>query len=258
MFGGRLKSLFAAAAIAAFALALGPGSAHADQVIEAPNAKPTTFGEGIVEPLREIGHVKARTPFCKAFLEHSSLGVSSALDFERVLMDTLSHFRNARLGDELNRHKSVKMLLKDLNRLADLSLAGRAELDALKSLDTDPERQKAVVDFVNALNGAKGRQMDLARKLSRTAGIIAEMPVYSNVTLPGDADGTGKSAFGGRGSNSPTVMATGNILDSQEYAHQLEVRKDLFDAMPGDDLVGRDLLRAGENGRLAMTLGGCR
>ena len=187
----------------------------------------------------------------------SSLAITTALDFEGTLLDTLDHFHAAKLGDELNKHKSVKQLTKDLNRLADLSLAGRTELDELKSLDTDPERHEAVVGFVNALNGAKGRQMDMARKLSRTLGIVAEQPVYTNVTLPNDPGVGPTSAFAARGASSPTTMATGNILDTQEYAQALELRKNLFDAMPGDEMVGRDLRRAGENGKRAVAMGGC-
>jgi len=262
MYGGRLKFLFGVAAIAALALALGSGTARAQQGTSgAPNARPTTYGEGVIEPLREIGHVQARSVFCKALFVHSSLAIGTAIDFEKTLLDTVGHFRSAHLGDELNRHKSVKQLAKDLNRLADLSLAGRAELDALKTLDSesDPERQQAVVDFVNALNGAKGRQMDIARKLSRTLGIIAEQPISSNVTLPNDPSDSNSAvnAFRARGSGSPTALATGNILDTQQDARALELRNDLFDAVPGDALVGRDLRRAGENGKLAMTLGGC-
>jgi hypothetical protein len=261
MHGERLKSLFGAAAIAALALGLGSGAVFAQQgLADAPKAKPTTFGEGIIEPLREIGHVQARTPFCKALFSHSSLAISSAIDFEKALLTTVDHFRAANLGDELNRHKSVKQLTKDLNRLADLSLAGRAELDELKTFETDTDRQQAAVDFANALNGAKGRQMDIARKLSRTLGIIAEQPIYTNVTLPSDLSdaNAAASAFRGRGTASPTTMATGNILDLQVDARALELRNDLFDAVPGDEMVGRDLRRAGENGRLAMTLGGCK
>ena len=168
-----------------------------------PSPLPTTFGMSVIEPLREIGRVRARTTFCKAFLTHASLGVSSAINFERSLLATLADFRSANLGDELNKHKSLKQLEKDLNGLADLSLAGRAELEELKSLETDPARHEALVDFTNALNGAKARQMELARKLARTFAIIAEQPVYTNVTLPGDRSENVNNAFAKRGSLSP-------------------------------------------------------
>ena len=222
-----------------------------------PSPVPTTFGASVIEPLREIGRVRARTAFCKAFLAHASLGVSSALDFERSLLATLADFRSAKLGDELNKHKSLKQLEKDLNRLADLSLAGRAELEELKSLETDPARHEALLEFANALNGAKGRQMELARKLAGSFAIIAEQPVYTNVTLPGDRSESVNNAFAKRGSLSPTSMATGNILNTQADDRAFELRNDLFDAMPGDDLVGRDLRRAADDGKLALILGGC-
>ena len=222
-----------------------------------PSPAPTTFGTSVIEPLREIGRVRARTAFCKAFVAHASLGVSSAIDFERSLLATLADFRSAKLGDELNKHKSLKQLEKDLNRLADLSLAGRAELEELKLLETDPARHEALVDFANALNGAKGRQMELARKLAGTFAIIAEQPVYTNVTLPGDRSESVNNAFARRGSLSPTSTATGNILNTQADDRAFELRNDLFDAMPGDDLVGSDLRRAADNGKLALILGGC-
>ena len=239
-------------------LALGRMPSGAAAVAGAsPSPVPTTFGTSVIAPLREIGRVRARTAFCKAFLAHASLGVSSAIDFERSLLATLADFRSAKLGDELNKHKSLKQLEKDLNQLADLSLAGRAELEELKSLETDPARHEALVDFANALNGAKGRQMELARKLAGPFAIIAEQPVYTNVTLPGDRSENVNNAFAKRGSLSPTSMATGNILDTQAAERAFELRNDLFDAMPGDDLVGRDLRRASDNGKLALILGGC-
>jgi len=255
VFRGLARGLFAGSAPAAVLSALLVAPAGAGQPAPAPQPTATMYGESIIQPLREIGHVKARSAFCTAFLAHAALGVSSAIDFEQSLLDTVSDFRSAKLGDELNKHKSLKKLEKDLNRLADLSLSGRAELEELKSLETDPERHAALVDFVDALNGAKGRQMDVARKLSRTYGIIAEQPVYTIVTLPGDLAGT--SAFRRRGQMSPTAMATGSIIDTQEYDRALELRSHLFDAVPGDEMVGRDLRRAADHGKLAITLGGC-
>lgn|GEM_PF-4840299 len=199
MFRGLARGLFAGIAPAALLCALLLAPAGADQPATAPQPSATTYGESIIQPLREIGHVKARTAFCKAFLAHAALGLSSAIDFEQSLLDTVSDFRSAKLGDELNKHKSLKKLEKDLNRLADLSLAGRAELEELKSLETDPDRHAALLGFVDALNGAKGRQMDVARKLSRTYGIIAEQPVYTIVTLP--ATSPERQLFGGAGNS---------------------------------------------------------
>jgi hypothetical protein len=127
----------------------------------------------------------------------------------------------------------------------------------LKSLEIDPARHEALLEFANALNGAKGRQMELARKLAGSFAIIAEQPVYTNVTLPGDRSESVNNAFAKRGSLSPTSMATGNILNTQADDRAFELRNDLFDAMPGDDLVGRDLRRAADDGKLALILGGC-
>ena len=220
-----------------------------------PRATPTSFAAGVIEPLREIGRIKARTPFCRAFLEHASVGVGSAITFEAALLDTVQDFRNAKMSDELGKYLSVRRLEKDLNRLADLSLAGRTELEELKNIPTDSARHQELVDFVNALNGAKARQMDLARRLSSKYGKFAEQPVYTNVTLPSDGGSSGAAnGFTGSTTNS---FGISNVLDTGEFLAQFELRQDVFDAIPGDELVGRDLARAADHGKIAMTLGGC-
>jgi hypothetical protein len=219
-----------------------------------PRATPVPFAVSVIEPLREIGRIKARTPFCRAFLEHAALGVGSAITFEAALLDTVQDFRNAKSGDELNKYLSVRRLEQDLNRLADLSLAGRAELEQLKSIPTDSARHDELVAFVDAINGAKGRQMDLARKLSSKYAKFAEQPVYTNVTLPSDTgNGTG-NGFTGSTSNSYGIT---NVLDTGDFLAAFELRQDVFDALPGDELVGSDLARAADHGKTAMALGGC-
>jgi hypothetical protein len=237
---------------AILALALGTMSglpARAGDSGAVPRATPSPFAMGVLEPLREIGRIKARTPFCRAFLEHASVGVGSAIAFEMALLDTVRDFRHAKLGDELGKYQSLRKLEADLNRLADLSLAGRDQLEELKNIPADSERHQELVDFANALNGAKGRQMDLARKLSRTYGRLAEQPVYTNVTLP--TDGVA-NAF----TPSASYGAT-NVLDLGDAMQAFELRQDVFDAMPGDEMVGRDLARAADHGKNALTLGGC-
>jgi hypothetical protein len=229
-----------------------PAQSPGDPPVPVPQA--TTFAAGVIEPLREIGRVKAHTPFCKTFLAHSSLGVSSALEFERQLLIAVGKLQNVDLGDELHKHKTLEQARKNINLLADLALAGRAELQELKDLPVDDERHEAMVDFVDALDGAKGRQMTIARKLSKAYGTIAEMPVYTTVTLPGDDKTT---AFNKRNSGSVASKVAGSLIEDQTYAQQIEVNKSTFDAVPGDELVGRDLQHAGEHGRQVLALGGC-
>jgi hypothetical protein len=209
------------------------------------------FAVGVIEPLREIGRIRARTPFCRAFLEHASLGVGSAITFEAALLDTVQDFRNAKMGDELGKYLSLRRLEADLNRLADLSLAGRAELEELKNIPTDDARHQQLVDFVNAMNGAKARQMDLARRLSSKYGKFAEQPVYTNVTKPFDGTANGFTA------STTNSYGISNVLETGEFLAQFELRQDVFDALPGDELVGRDLSHAAEHGKAAMVLGGC-
>jgi hypothetical protein len=240
--------------VAGLILAGRPAPAQSPGEAPLPAPQATTFAAGVIEPLREIGRVKAHTPFCKTFLAQSSLGVSSALEFERQLLMALGKLQNVDLGDELHKHKSLEAARKNINLLADLALAGRAELQELKDLPVDDERHQAMVEFVDALDGAKGRQMTIARQLSRAYGTIAELPVYTTVTLPTDDKTT---AFNKRNSGSVASKITGSLMENQSYAQAIEINKSTFDAIPGDAEVGRDLLHAGEHGRQVLALGGC-
>lgn len=51
------------------------------------------------------------------------------------------------------------------------------------------------------------------------------------------------------------MRSTTNVLDDQSYALKLELDQYAFDAILGNELVGRDLHRAGQSGRLAISLG---
>ncbi len=245
--------------------------ALADSAAPRPTASPS-YAERVAQPLREIGHVRARTLFCKAFLAGAGPAVDSALAYETVLLDTVRDFRIARLDADLPKYKSMQRLEADLARLRDLVAQGRgelAQLDALAQASSDDKRD-ALTAFRDALDGAKGRQMTLTRKLANIYGTLAEMPVSSLVNLPSDGDidiarldpnASPSSAFGhtpqAPGGTDIQGIPSADVFNTGSDFAALQVQKNLFNALPGDEMVGRDLARAGDAGRQVLALGGC-
>jgi hypothetical protein len=141
-------------------------------------------------------------------------------------------------------------LENDLRALADDALAGRAELAALReeALASGTSSDRAVVDFADALSGAQGRQMDIARKIARIVGTLEETEFSTIVTSPLDAHYA--NAF------SRSAPPTNALLDDPIPGSESVFANNFF-VTPGDDLVGRDLLHAVERAHDAMAAENC-
>jgi hypothetical protein len=243
--------------------------------------KPTSYAmRAVVEPLREIGHVKAVTPFCKKFLTSAAPAVNSALAYEGQLMQTLADFRRARLSDELSRFKSLRVLEADLRRLHDFAKEGRAELAGITELakDSDEEPGTDLIAFRDALDGAKARQMDLiSRVLSRNVARYAEQPIYALASNPGDGtsarnafgrssatsilDFSGNDTSGQANPNAPGAASLPESFDPDAAAAAaspiLSNQSNLFAAVVGDEFVERDLADAARHGKAVIDLEHC-
>jgi hypothetical protein len=147
--------------------------------------------------------------------------------------------------------------------LAHLATEGRSKLRELKAAaaqTNDPELEKQVEDFRNALDGAKARQMELARKLSSAIAKFEEDPVYSVISTPLDsqiANSDGRLLINGAESYY-TQMTNPDAYWDQAMADQHEgVVHALFQGGPDDYQIGDDLERAGEKATLVVQLGKC-
>ena len=260
----RVSGLAVATALASSTLparALDTTAAAAPAV--ASPAPPPSRAAQIIGPLKEIGHVTARTPFCAAFMNDSSEAASAAVAYEFALLRTSSDVQRANTDDSLRKSRSTHALTQDLQLLANLANEGRSKLRALKAVaaqTNDPELQKQVDDFRNALDGAKARQMELARKMSSAIAKFEEDPVYSVISTPLDsqiANSDGRLLLNGAQSYY-TEMTNPDAYWDQAMADQHEeVVHALFQGGPDDYQIGDDLERAGEKATLVVQLGKC-
>jgi hypothetical protein len=208
-----------------------------------------TTNASIVQPLREIGHVKATSSFCTAFSAGAAPAARAVLAYENRLVLTLSDLAHFDASDPIAKNRGIGLLEDDLRALADASQQGRGELASLRAAaaasGTDSDR--AVVEFADALDGAKGRQLELARHVSELVGTLAERPAYSIVNGPSD-DHSG-DPFAGR------LAASRNaLLDATDASPAIE---NLFFIAPGDDAIGRDLAHAVDRATILENLEHC-
>ncbi len=205
----------------------------------------------IVKPLREIGHVKAQSEFCKAFSAGAAPAATAALDFENRLFLTGADLRAFDSSSDLAKHKTLRVLEDDLRQLADDALSGQTELHALRerALASGSDADRAVVEYADAVGGAQGRQMELARNIARIVGTLEETEVHTIVNGALDDHLTGVFSRSGR-----TPSAQADAYPGLDPTPSFEL--DFF-TTPGDEMVGRDLARAVAHAREAESLENC-
>lgn len=134
-------------------------------------APPATAAVRSDAPLREIGRVRATTPFCRTALTHALAGITVLTENDSRLREAQATMRRVDLdssvvvkaagAEELNR-QYVAM------RAADVT--GRGSIELLKNEAADAPtatQKKAILSLANALDGALNRQKGLADALGR-------------------------------------------------------------------------------------------
>jgi hypothetical protein len=248
-----------AAAAAVLALLAPPLTGRAQTPPRATNAEQNA---AIVRPLSEIGRVRARSPYCAA-LARARLGADTALAYEYqvpVLVNDLKHFR---LDSELTRAQSLKKTETDLSALATLARAGRDDVKALRTLaSTEPDEKKReeMLAFANALDGAKARQLMLARSVARVVAVLAERPIRTIVTTDKD-DRSSETALSG-GVSRAIAMETRSSPDpfTQTQSDALAEHdrlQNMFTAFEAEHYIRDDLKDAATHATTAMQLGSC-
>ena len=223
----------------------------------------------IVTPLAEIGRVRSRTPYCGA-LARARSGIDSAITFEYSMPILANDLRRFRLDSHLTKAQSLKKTERDLGTLWNLAVAGRDDVRALRTAanaEVDEQKRKEMLDFADALDGAKVRQMWLAKSMARVVAVLAETPVRDIANTPSDDSGGGALAWKAveqRPVDSttqaapapPRGMVSGGqtALDDQQDHDRLQ---GLFATLPAEEWIRKDLKTAAQHGSLAMQLGGC-
>ena len=253
------RAMLAGAVLAAL-IGTGPVARAAAASTPAPSAE-AEAAAAIVTPLAEIGRVRARTPYCAA-LARARPGIDAAITYEYTVPVVAQDLRNFRLDSALHKELSLKNTERDLNKLWDLAVAGREEVRALRTAanaEPDAPRRTAMLDFANALDGAKERQKWLAKSIARVVAVMGEANVRDVVDSA--SFDTSTAAFVGQqrsgvraGDDGPISAVTQTQADAIEDHERLQR---LFGAFAAEWFIRNDLRDASIHARTAMALGGC-
>jgi len=261
----RISGLAGAALVVALSA---PASIAGGQALPSPApASRADDNAAIVKPLVEIGRIRARTPYCGA-LARARYGIDSAITFEYSTPILANDLRRFRLDSGLTKAQSLKKTERDLTGLWNLAVAGRDDVRALRAAanaeGVDEEKRKEMLAFADALDGAKARQMQLAKAVARAYAVLAEKPVRDIVHDEG-GDNTGDAlAWKALARNpSPDDAAAPSRFSSPRTTEQvaaLQEHRDLqqmFSTFGEESFIRDDLKNAAQHGNAAMQLGGC-
>ncbi len=249
------------------AAALLIGSNLTGQVALAQTTTPLSRADdnaAIVKPLVEIGRVRSRTPYCAA-LAKARPGIDAAITYEYAVPVVARDLRLFRLDSYLTKDQSMRRSERDLNALWNIAKEGRAEVQALRKAANDPaldeQKKKEMLAFADALDGAKERQIWLAKAMARNLAVLSETPVYDIANK--SSDDHAANAFTTPLSGGSTSAALGPtpppaVTDTQSEAIAAHQRlQALFDTFSAEQPIRDDLKVASQHAVVAMQLGGC-
>jgi len=246
----------------ATALLFGLGVPGGAALGQSPGPASTDAGS-ILRPLIEIGRVRARTPYCAA-LAKARPGIDAAIAYEYAVPIIAKELREFRLDSHLTKYQSLKRSEHDLTALWNIAKEGRAQVQALREAanapGVDDARRKELLAFADALDGAKVRQMWLAKSIARNLAVLAEVPVRNIADKPSDDHAGG--AFATKLDTTSWVSAdpspAPSITTTQSDAvADHEHLQSLFDTFAAEQPIREDLKVASQHAIAAMQLGGC-
>jgi len=230
-----------------------------------PTSKAAAENAAIVKPLSEIGRVRSRTPYCGA-LARARAGIDAAITFEYSTPIVAHDLQKFRLDSHLTRAKSLKKTEHDLTSMWNLAVAGRDEVRALRTAanadGVDEQRRKEMLEFADALDGAKARQMLLAKSMARILSVLAEAPIRDIANASSDDHGAAALPWkiAAEHPSSPLEAApppkvyTTTTADAMADSQQTQ---ELFSTFTAERYIREDLKKAALHGNNAMQLGGC-
>jgi hypothetical protein len=241
------------------------GFAVSGQVARAQTPAPLSRADdnaAIVKPLVEIGRVRSRTPYCAA-LAKARPGIDAAIAYEYAVPVVAQDLRSFRVDSYLTRYQSTKRSERDLSALWNIAKEGRAEVRALREAanapGVDEARKKELLAFADALDGAKERQMWLAKAMARNLAVLSETPVHDIANSA--TDDHSSNAFNSKIATnsvalepSPPPTYTQTQSDAIDAHQRLQA---LFDTFAAEQPIRDDLKVASQHAVLAMQLGGC-
>jgi DNA-binding PadR family transcriptional regulator len=257
---GNSRSVSGLAALALLAVVVAaPGAAVRAQSSPASRADENAT---ILRPLTEIGRVRARTPFCAA-LANARTGIDAAVAYEYAVPIVADELRKFRFDTYLTNYQSKERTEADLRALYNIARAGREQIQALRDAanapGVEPEQRKQMIAFADALDGAKARQLWLAKQMARTLAVTEELPVRNMMDRAADDHGSSgletklrqaPITFG----PTPPPAATDTTSDAIANTQQ---QQRVFNTFGDEEPIRQDLKVASEHGTSAMQLGNC-
>jgi hypothetical protein len=216
----------------------------------------------ILRPLTEIGRVRAHSPFCAA-LANARTGIDAAVAYEYAVPIVADELRRFRFDTYLTNYQSKERTEADLRALYNIAKAGREQIQALRyaanAPGLDPEQRRQMLAFADALDGAKARQLWLAKQMARTLAITEEIPVHNMMDRA--ADDHGARALTTRIQQLPDTLGptpppaeTDTTSDAIVNTQQ---QQRVFNTFSDEEPIRNDLKLASEHGTTAMQLGNC-
>jgi hypothetical protein len=149
----------------------------------APKPDASAAAADKIAPLREIGHVKATTPFCQAIIDHAVKAVTLGIDNDRKIAVVVQTIRSGDFDSNLlSKNHALWELSVQYSPLTEQAIAAEKAAKALR-VDAEkaptPEEAKSLTAFADALDGALHRQRTIARDLG---AMIAIFNMHPNVT----------------------------------------------------------------------------
>jgi hypothetical protein len=141
-----------------------------------PSASPAPAAPG---SLREIGRVRAVTPFCQAVVARATDAVGNALDGNARIGGVIGMLATTDFdANPIVRMRSLAMLTQRYNELRNGILEGERAIYELRErakTSAIPQEREELLAFTNSLGGALSRQHKLLRDLD---GLLSFMESY--------------------------------------------------------------------------------
>ncbi len=178
------------AALAACAALLSPGATYA-------SAPPPVPAATAAPALKVIASVRS-TPRCAEIVTHANSAIGSALNNDVQLQQLITRLRAFNLddGNPIHRRNGLDALGEFAKNLAKQSRSADDEVKRLRALaekSTDPQEQKELKAFADALGGALWRQQKIARDLN---GYLASVDFQDMATFTEGQQQANRAVFG--------------------------------------------------------------
>jgi hypothetical protein len=143
--------------------------------------------------LREIGRVRAVSPFCKAVVAQSGDAVGAAFDADSRISLLISSLSRVDLDSSVFANQNgLREMEQRYTTLRDATAKGDQIVKELRkqiAASTDPQERAALFAFANALGGAIGRQVQFLKDYGRVLSYAEELhpsrnPMYVPIADP--------------------------------------------------------------------------